>query len=151
LAEHSMMVHGHFDQARIYDSAVQGGATLSQYRGLPVLEIEPFARERDTFHDSRWLAIADSDLLFFGTITSVQQELNRYLDHSSADPVLTHRLSRLRQDNETWGVMSGANRNPEVRQALAGLDRKMADLAGEAESFQFGIRYRRQVEFEYEV
>ena len=151
LGEHSMMAHGQFDQARIYKSAIDGGATLFQYRGIPVVEIEPFAREQAEFHDSRWLAIVDSDLLLFGTIASVRQELDRDLDRSVADPVLEHKLSRFRHDDETWCVLSSANQYPEIEKALSGLDPKLAEVVGKADDFQFGIRYRKQVEFEYEA
>lgn len=151
LGEHSMMVHGQFDRARIYKSAVDGGAKVIDYRGIPVAEIEPFAREQAEFHDSRWLAIVDSELLLFGTITSVHQELDRHLDRSAADPVLEHKLSRLRHDDETWGVLSSTSRYPEIRRSLEGLDPKLAELVRKADEFQFGIRYRKQVEFEYEA
>jgi hypothetical protein len=151
LAEHSMMAHGQFDQARIYKSAVDGGATVFQYRGIPVVEIEPFAREQAEFHDSRWLAIVDSDLLLFGTISSVRQELDRHLDRRAADPLLDHKLSHLRHDDETWCVLSSTSRYPEIQKSLSDLDPKLAELVGTADDFQFGIRYRKQVEFEYEV
>lgn len=46
LREHSLLVSGRFDQARIYKSATESGAILIHYRGIPVLEIEPLhARE----------------------------------------------------------------------------------------------------------
>ncbi len=151
LGEHSMMAHGHFDQARIYKSATDGGAKLFLYRGIRVVEIEPFAREQAEFHDSRWLAIVDSDLLLFGTITSVRQELDRHLDRSAPDPVLEHKLSRLRHDDETWCALSSTNHYPEIQRSLTGLDPKLGELVGTADDFQFGIRYRKQLEFEYEA
>ncbi|HMD21355.1 MAG TPA: hypothetical protein VKH40_13595 [Alloacidobacterium sp.] len=151
LGEHSMMAHGQFDQARIYKSAVDDGAIVTRYRGIPVVEIEPFAREQAEFHDSRWLAIVDSDLLLFGTVASVRQELDRDLDRSAADPVLTREVARLRHDDETWCVLSSAKQFPEIEKALAGLDPKLGELVGTADDFQFGIRYRKQVEFEYEA
>lgn len=151
LGEHSMMAHGQFDQARIYKSAVDGGSKVFDYRGIPVVEIEPFAREEAEFHDSRWLAIVDSDLLLFGTIASVRQELDRHLDRSVADPVLEQKLSRLRHDDETWCVLSSTSRYPEIQRSLMGLDPKLAELVGTADGIQFGLRYGKQVEFEYET
>jgi hypothetical protein len=151
LDEHSMMAHGQFDQARIYKSATDGGAKLFQYRGIPVVEIEPFAREQAEFHDYRWLAIVDSDLLLFGTITSVRQELDRDLDRSVADPVLMRKVARLRHDDETWCTLSSTSRYPEIQRSISGLDPKLAELVGTADDFQFGLRYRKQVELEYEV
>jgi hypothetical protein len=37
---------------RIYRSAVDGGARVIRYHRLPVLVIQPFARERSEFHAS---------------------------------------------------------------------------------------------------
>jgi hypothetical protein len=151
LDEHSLLVSGHFDQTHVYKSAADGGASLVQYRGISVMTIQPFARELKTFNEIRWLAILDSDLLLFGSITSVREELDRYLDGSATDPVLLHKLARMRNDDETWSVLAVPARNPEIQVALESLDSKLADLAKGAEAFQFGVRYRKQVEFEYEV
>lgn len=151
LDEHSFLVKGHFDRERIYQSALEGGARVTNYRGIPVLIVLPFAREQGEFNEPRWFAIVDSDLLFFGSIASVRQELDRHLDGSAADPVLIQKLARLRHDDETWCLMTAPARNSEVRDALMGLDPKLAELAGDGDMFQFGIRYRKQVEFEYEV
>jgi len=151
LYDHSLLTIGHFDQARIYKSAEEGGAIATNYRGVAVLEIQPFARERGSFDEVRWLAILDSDILLFGSISSVREELDRYVAGSSADPDLTAKLARLRRDDETWCVMSVPAKNPEIQQALAGLDPALTKLVEAADSFQFGIRYRKQVEFEYEV
>jgi len=142
---------GQFDQARIYKSALEGGAVATDYRGIPVLIIQPFERERADFHDVRWLAVVDSEVLLFGTITSVRQELDRYLSAASADPSLVHKLARMHSDDETWCVISAPGRNPEIQTTLTALDSRLAELASSADAFQFGIRYRKQVEFEYEA
>lgn len=71
LSEHSLLMAGHFDRERIYQSAVLGGARAFDYRGVGVVRIQPFERERDTFNEVRWLAILDQDLLLFGTISVV--------------------------------------------------------------------------------
>jgi hypothetical protein len=151
LREHSMMVSGQFDQARIYKSAIDGGAQVFKYRGIPVLEIQPFARESADFHDDRWFAILDSNLLLFGSVAAVQQELNRYLDGSATDPVLTGKLARLRHDDETWCLISSISQYPEIGRAMESLNPKLAKLIGDANAFQFGIRYRKEVEMEYEI
>jgi hypothetical protein len=151
LSEHSLILSGHFDQTHIYKSVKDGGDVATNYRGIPVLEIQPLARERAEFNEPRWLAIPDPGLLLFGSITSVQEELDRYLAGSSADPLLIRKLDRLGHDHETWCMLTATGRNTEVRAALASLDAKLADLAGNAEAFDFGIRYRKQVELEYEV
>ena len=151
LNERSLLMSGHFDQAAIYRSAVEGGARIIQYRGIAVLVIEAFARERGEMEDDRWLAVLDSDVLLFGSVIAVREELDRYLAHSKPDPLLVHKLARLRCDDETWTVLSRTALTPEIRKALVTLDPKLADLAANADGFQFGIRYGRQVEFEYEA
>jgi len=151
LGEHSLLASGHFDQARIYRSAVDLGASVSHYRGFTVLVVQPFARERGRFNDVRWLAILDSNALLFGTVTSVQQELDRHLAHSATDPALTKKLAHLRRDDETWCVLSVSAENVEIRNALRSLDPKLADLVQDGDAFQFGIRYGKHIEFEYSV
>lgn len=151
LGEHSLLVSGRFDQARIFKSAVGDGASITHYRGIPVAEIQPFARERGAFNEVRWLAILDSDVLVFGTIPTVLLELDRHLAGKVAAPSLLRKLARMHREDETWCLLSAPARNDEIRNTLAALDNNLATLAGSGDAFQFGIRYRRQVEFEYEV
>jgi hypothetical protein len=68
----------------------------------------------------------------------VQNELDRFLTHSSADPRLIARLARLRRDDDTWSVLSLPAWSPEIRGA-------------DGDSLQFGIQYGKRVEFEYEI
>jgi hypothetical protein len=151
LGEHSLLASGHFDQARIYRSAGDLGASVSHYRGLTVLVVQPFARERGRFNDVRWLAVLDSNVLLFGTTAAMQQELDRHLARSATDPSLMKKLARLRRDDETWCVLSVPAQNVEIRNALWALDPKFADLVQDGDAFQFGIHYGRHIEFEYEV
>jgi hypothetical protein len=151
LNEHSLLASGNFDRERIYKSAVDNGSTMTRYRGVPVLVVEPFARERSQFNEPRWLAIPEPDVLLFGSIVSVKQELNRYLDRSSADPILVVRLSRLRRDDATWTVLSPPVWSTEIRSALAVINSELAAELKDGDAFQFGIHYGRHVEFEYEI
>lgn len=151
LNEHSLLMSGHFDQTRIYKSAVEGGARLIQYHGLPVLVIQPFARERGEMDDVRWLAVPSPELLLFGWIPSVREELDRYLGHNAPDPILAGKLARLRRDDETWTMVSMPTQNSDIERAIAVLDPGLGELVGHADAFLFGIRYHRQVEFEYEA
>jgi hypothetical protein len=48
-------------------------------------------------------------------------------------------------------VLVVSDHSPVIRDALSGLNPKLAELAAEGDEFQFGTRYRRQVEVEYEV
>ena len=151
-AEHSLLASGHFDQGLIYRSANRSvGASAAKYRGIPVLVVQPFARESDSFHDVRWLAMMDSNLAVFGTIASVQQELDRRLDHSVADPALERRLAHLRRDDATWCVATLPEHNGEIQAAFEMLDARLAELLHAGDTLEFGTHYGRQVEFEYEV
>lgn len=152
-AEHSLLASGHFDQALVLRSAYRsgGGANATEYRGIPILAIQPFARERGTFNDVRWLAMMDSNLALFGTIASVQQELDRYLARSVADPSLVRKLARLRRDDATWCVTTLPDHNNEIQSAFETIDSRLADILRGGDTIQFGIHYGRQVDIEYEV
>ena len=81
----------------------------------------------------------------------MKQELNRYLDRSSADPNLVVRLSRLRRGDATWTVLSAPAWSTEIRSALAVINSELAAELKDGDAFQFGIHYGRHVEFEYEI
>jgi hypothetical protein len=57
----------------------------------------------------------------------------------------------MRRDDQTWCVVHAPARSAEIRDALAGLDPKLDELAQGGDTVQFGIRYARNVEFEYVV
>jgi hypothetical protein len=149
--EHSALMSGHFDQARIFKAAVENGATVAEFRGFRVLVQQPFERERGTFKDVRWLAVIDSSVALFGTRFSVQQELERYLAGSTVDPSLMQKLARLRRDNATWSVVEVLKCNGEIEHAFGSLDPNLANLIHDGNSLQFGVRYGKKVEVEYEV
>jgi hypothetical protein len=149
--EHSLLISGHFDQTRIFKAAVENGATVTEFRGFRVLVQHPFERELGTFKDVRWLAVIDSKLALFGTSFSVQQELDRHLDGSAVDSSLMQRIARLRRDDATWSVVRTFNVDEEIEHALGSLDPMLANLIHRGTSFQFGVRYRRKLEVEYEA
>jgi hypothetical protein len=151
LSEHSLLVSGHFDQPRLFRSATDGGAAVTSYRRIPVLEIQPFPRERNTFNDVRWLALLDANVLVFGSIVSVRLELDRYLARSQTDASLLRQLAHLRSKDETWSVLSAPLRNAEIYRALAALNPELAELARSGDTFEFGLHYGRGVEFEYDA
>jgi hypothetical protein len=151
LREHSLLASGHFDQARIYKSAIESGATLIGYRGIPVLEIQPFARERDSFKHVRWLAVLNSNVLVFGTIPTLRRELDRYSDRCAPDLSLLERLARLRTKDQTWSLLSPPTRNDQIRGLLSTLDPELTEIAQSGRAVEFGIHYGRRIEFEYEV
>jgi hypothetical protein len=158
LNEHSVLASGHFDQPRVFQSATAGGALVKRYRGVPILEIQPFARERGMFNDVRWLAILDSSVLVFGSIANTRLELDRYLEHSQIDESLLRRLAGLRSKDQTWCLLSvpiqaslSRASEQETYWALAELNPDLAELSQVADEFEFGLHYGRQVEFEYKV
>jgi hypothetical protein len=150
-AEHSLLASGHFDQAHIFTAAVQNGAAVSEYSGIKLLVLQPFARERVVFKDVRWLAILSSSVALFGTAGSVQEEIDRYVAHDAPDPWLTQRLARLHSDDATWCIVKNFVRNPDVQRALGMLDSTLASLTEDGDAFQFGIHFGRRVRFEYEI
>jgi hypothetical protein len=114
LREHSLLASGDFDQPHIYKSAVEGGATITCYLGIPILVIQHFSREQGAFNNVRWLAVLDSNVLVFGTIATLRRELDRYVPHSPADSPLPNRLARLRAKDQTWCLLSPLTRNVRV-------------------------------------
>jgi hypothetical protein len=151
LNEHGLLAGGSFDRERVYKAALNNGASVVRYQSLSVLVVQPFARERGEFNEARWLAIPNPHILLFGSITTVRQELDRYLSRSVPDPDLLARLSRLRRDDEAWTVLSLPAWSPEIRDALAVIDPKLAETLKDGDKLQLGIHYGRQVELEYEV
>lgn len=158
LGGHSLLVNGHFNQQRLFKSATDGGAKATTYRGIAVLEIQPFARERDVFTDVRWFAVLDSDIVVFGTVAAAQLELDRYLAHSGTDPALVQELAQLHGKDQTWCVLSSSVStlsspawNDQIRNVLARLNPQLADLSQSAGTLECGVHYGRQVEFEYDL
>jgi hypothetical protein len=149
--EHSLLMSGHFDQTRIFKAALENGASVSEFNGIRVLVQQPLARELGTFKDVRWLALIDSTVALFGTISSVQQELNRHLAGSAVDPSLMQKLARLHRDDATWSIIGTVKHNDQVKRALSSLDPTLANLVHDGDSVQFGVRYGTKVEVEYEI
>ena len=151
LNEHSLLVSGRFDQARIFRSAVSNGATVTKYRGVDVLVVVPFLRERGVLDDVRWLAILDSGIVLFGTISSVQEELDRYQSHSSAEPFFRRPLGRLRRDSETWSMLLASSGNAQTPIAIKSIEPVLPGVIPLGSTLAFSIHYGSQIEFEYDL
>jgi hypothetical protein len=147
--EHSLLVSGHFDQARIYRSAIDGGGTSTDYRGFLVVEIKPFPRDHGRVEEVRWLVVLDSSVLLFGTIASVREELDQQLAPGTPDPRLVRMLAALRSDDDAWSIVLGA-KSGGIREALIALNPDLAKLA-DGRVLRLGIHYAHSVEFEYAV
>ena len=158
LSEHSLLVSGHFDQPHVFKSAAEGGAAVTDYHSVPILVIQPLARERGKLNDVRWLAILDSSVLVFGSVASTRLELDRYLARSPADGSLLRRLARLRRKDQTWCLLSTSvrtlsspARDQEILGVLAMLNPEFAKLSEFADELEFGMHFGGHVEFEYEA
>jgi len=146
LSEHSLLVSGHFNRDAIFRFAEGGSARTDSYRGEAVLIVPPFERERSRFKHLRWLAILNSDIAIFGTQESVQQELDRQIASSRPDAKLMDRLSRLGPRDETWCLLPAPSVNGAVASLLEKLDPKIAAVAREGGSMQYGVHFARRVE-----
>lgn len=105
LHEHLLLVAGQFDRERIFRAALDNGASRSDYRGQPLLVVQPFAREKQALDASRSMAILDDRTTIFGSPLLVRQALDRYLDKSAPDPLLVERLRQLHSDVNSWNVL----------------------------------------------
>ncbi len=148
--EHSLLASGHFNSYRIYESA-RKTSTPGEYRGVHFIAVHPFDRERGVLDHDRWLAIIDSHLAIFGTMLSVQQEVDRLIDGSPADPVLLNRLRVLQNNDDTWCLLSSLALGAEIPRLLRKLDPAFAEINSDTNTLLYGIRFGRRVEFEYAI
>ena len=146
LSEHSLLVSGHFDREAIFKSAHGNNATTDSYRAVTVLVVPAFERERSTFNEERWLAILDSNIAIFGTVDSVQRELDRKIANSPPDSLLMERLGRLGREDETWCLLPPPSRNGLVQSVFEKLDPKLGVVAKAGGSMEYGIHFGRRVE-----
>lgn len=148
--EHSVLCLGRFNHSRIYEAAIHNGARARAYRGMEILEVDPFTRDQGTINEVRWLAIVGQDLAVFGTIGHVVEELDRYLDHVPAESSLLERFRRFQRDDETWALLSETVQKDSIRRAFGSLDPRFPDLARDKSNFQFGIHYGSRIRVDYE-
>ena len=146
--EHSIIVSGHFNHDRIF-RAHGANETILRYRGMDVLDVAPFERERNWFGHRRWLVFIGSGTAIFGTIASVEEEIARSLAGSPPDSAILQRLARLQHDDQEWSLLPAMGHGAPVLHQLRLLDPSLAILAEDADSLAFGIRYRRRVELEF--
>jgi hypothetical protein len=144
--EHSLLAAGHFNREAIFRFAEIGSARRESYRGVPVLVVPALARERGHFTELRWLAIPDERTAVFGSVTSVQRELDRWIANSPADEEFVERLSRLNQNFETWCLLPAPKADGMVARVLKGLDPRLGDVAGQGGTIQYGIHFGKSIE-----
>jgi hypothetical protein len=149
--EHSLLVSGHFDQRRLYQSAIENGAIPGEYNGIRTVSLRPFDRDHGIDRGLRWFAVLGSTVAVLGTKSSVQQEIDRQQSGSATDPALVQKLRRLHREDTTWCIISALAVSEEMRHSFDSFNQKLAELVHEEDAFQFGIRYGARVEFEYEI
>jgi len=147
--EHSVLVSGIFDAKRIYKSELMSAGR--DYHGVKVVVLRPFERERSFLKQDRWFAILDSRLSILGTISSVQLEIDRYLSATSLDTSIMQTLSSLQSKDDTWCLISSLELGAEIPLILKDLDPALSDMDQARGTILFGIRYGRQIEFEYVI
>ena len=148
--EHSMLVSGHFNHDGIF-RAPSANETAIRYRGMDVLDISPFERERSLFKHRRWLVFIGSSTAIFGTVASVEEEIGRSLAGSPPDAAILQRLARLQHDDEEWSLLPAVVHGTAVLYQLRLLDQSLANLAEAGGSLAFGIHYGRHVELEFAI
>jgi len=152
LTGHALLADGHYDSRNITKVALANGAAQSEYRGIPVLVLQPMAgRSRDVAPDVRWLSVIDGKIVMFGTTATVQELLRRYLDRTPPAVSLLWNLAHLRRDDQSWSIVAPSVRVIEmVRRSLVSLDATLADPIHAGNGLVLGIHFGRQVELEYE-
>lgn len=146
-AEHSVIVSGRLQHVRIYRTSGNSSGALD-YRGVVVLPVRPFDRERAYFQQDRLLAVLSPTLAIFGTKATVQEEIDRFLDRSAPDPKIAQSLGLLNSRYDSWYLVRSPMRRAEFARILNGLSPALSEF-GNAEQLLFGIRYRKRVEFEF--
>jgi hypothetical protein len=106
LAEHLLLARGSFEGGRILNQAERNGGGRREYRGVRIVEVEPFQREEKEMTDTRWLTVLDDNTAIFGTPTIVKSALDRYLSSSVADAALVKQLMTLRPDVNCWSILA---------------------------------------------
>jgi hypothetical protein len=141
LSEHLLLVQGSFNGRIILDSAERNGGVPSSYRGVRVVILTPFARERQEMPDTRWLAIAGDGTVIFGTPAPVKSALERYVARSGADSQLIQRLRELKPDVNCWSMltMPGAVLTSHLRAGV--LDETGTALLRRVSGVAVGVHY----------
>lgn len=137
LGEHLLLIAGRFDREHIFKSARQNGGQTLWYSGAEVLVVQPFAREQ--MHDRRWLAILDNRTAVFGTPPMVQEALERYATHESADARLAGGAAQLRSDVTCWNILRMSSSMYSKHLAMGQLDSPWAHLLDDAVELTIGI------------
>ena len=151
-SEHSLLVSGVFGRAAIFKYANGTRASTREYRGITVMVVPPLERERKYFRDLRWMAILDSNIAIFGTVPSVQRELDRYFDHSHTETALVERLKGLNKRDDTWSVVGAPLPGEHLQRIFGPLDPELGAALQGGGIFGIGIEFgNNRVTLHYEL
>jgi hypothetical protein len=141
LSEHLLLARGSFNGKRILDDAEKSGGVATEYRGVRIVALKPFAREQREMPDTRWLAIVDDNTTIFGTPAIVKSALDRYVSSPAANGPLMKRLQQLKPDVNCWSVltMPAAVLARHLRPGV--LDETGADLLRDVSEIAVGVHY----------
>jgi hypothetical protein len=106
LSEHLLLARGSFDGTRILEEAEKNGGVRTEYKGVRIVNLKPFAREQKEMRDTRWLTILNGNTAIFGTPITVMRALDRYVSSTGVDGRLTERLEELRPDVNSWSILT---------------------------------------------
>lgn len=149
LGEHLLLVEGRFDREHIFRAATRNGAHTQLFAGAEVLIVEPFAREQ--MRDTRWLAILDNQRAVFGTPWLVQEALDRYAAHESADAALADSVAQLRPDVTGWNILRMSSSTYARHLGLNQLDAPWAHLLDGADELTIGIHAGSRTRIDFAV
>jgi hypothetical protein len=150
LAEHLLLVAGHFDRERIFKAAELNGAEASEYESRTVLLIKPFAREHGEMLDTRWLVILNDRIAMLGTPTMVQNALRRYAIHADIDMPLMERLAQIRRDVTSWTILVGSPKS-EGSLAFTQPNSILTRLLDGAEVLVIGARFSARIRVDFSL
>lgn len=150
LAEHLLLVAGHFDRERIFKAAELNGAQGSEFQGETVLLIRPFAREQAEMLDARWLVILNDRIAMLGTRAMVQNALRRYATHADIDMPLMERLAQMRRDVTSWTILLGSPKT-EGSLAFTQPNSLLTRLLDGAEVLMIGARFGARIRVDFSL
>ncbi len=141
LSEHLLLAGGSFRGAGILHAAESDGGVRSEYKGVRIVELKPFAREQQEMRDIRWLAMLDDNTAIFGSPAMVQSALDRYLSSAPADAELVKRMSGLRPDVNCWSILTLPGRMIAAHVLPSVLDETSAALLRRVTSLSISVHY----------
>jgi hypothetical protein len=81
----------------------------------------------------------------------VEEELDRYLSHSSAEPFFKRHLDRLKRNNETWSMLLASSGSTQTPIAIKSIEPALPGVIPLGSTLAFSTHYGSQVEFEYDL